>query len=287
MNARALVNAESSSTPLASFEAKWIEARPELALALRFERYDEREARTAFACLVFEIEHAAFGIREAQPAAIKLQWWAEELARAGKGEARHPLTQALAQRIADAALPQRAWHAAIVGAMGQRDPEPAADRDALLAGYAAFYAPLGAIEATLFGTNAEAVASALALSRALRETAVLPDALRDGKLPLPLDLLARHRLARGDLGAESAGRADALREWFGELGGEVSMLLTKEALAARPLGVLRAAMAAADASRLRATATAGAPLAAMNVALANLSIPIAWSAWRAARRSRR
>lgn len=281
------MSADASSTPLASFEAKWTEARPELALALRFVREDEREARAAFACLVLEIEHAAFGIREAQPAAIKLQWWAEELARAAKGEARHPLTQALASRIAAAAIPQRDWYAVIVGAMAQRDPEPAADREALLSGYAQLHEPIGAIDAALFGTDATAIARVLVLSRALRETTVLPDALRDGKLPLPLDLLARHRLARGDLGGDSAARADALREWFGELAGEMSVLLAPQALANRPLGVLRAAMAAADAKRLAAAANAGEPLAAMNVVLAGLSIPIVWAAWRAARRSRR
>ena len=273
---------EASGTPLASFEAKWTEARPELALALRFERDDEREARAAFACLVLEIEHAAFGIREAQPAAIKLQWWAEELARAAKGEARHPLTQALASRIAAPAIPQRTWHAAIVGAMAQRDPEPAADRESLLSGYAQLYVPLGAIEAALFDTDAATVARVLALSRATRETAALPQALRDGKLPLPLELLARHRLARGDLGSESATRSEALRECLGDLARELSA-----ALAAPRLGALRAAMAAADAKRLAQAAKAGEPLSALNNALAGLSIPIAWAAWRAARRSRR
>jgi phytoene synthase len=275
------VNGEASS-PLASFETKWTEARPELALALRFEREDERKDRAAFACLVLEIEHAAFGIREAQPAAIKLQWWAEELARAAKGEARHPLTQALAPRIAAAAIAQREWHAAIVGAMSQRDPEPAADREALLAGYAGLHAPLGAIESALFGTDATAVARALSLSRAMRETAALPAALRDGKLPLPLDLLARHRLARGDLGSASATRSEALREWFGDLAREMSMLL-----ATPRLGILRGAMTAADAKRLANGAKAGEPLAAIDLSLARLTIPIAWTAWRAARRSRR
>ena len=273
---------DEASTPLASFETKWTEARPELALALRFERADEREARAAFACLVLEIEHAAFGIREAQPAAIKLQWWAEELARAAKGEARHPLTQALAPRIAAAAIPQREWNATIVGAMAQRDPEPAADREALLSGYAQLYAPLGTIEAAFFDTDPTAVANALVLSRAMRETAALPDALRDGKLPLPLDLLARHRLARGDLGGESAARNEALREWFGDLARELAA-----PLATSKLGILRAAMAAADAKRLAGAAKAAEPLKAVTASLGGLSIPIAWAAWRAARRSRR
>jgi phytoene synthase len=276
------VSAHESSAPLASIEAKWAAARPELALALRFEREDEREARAAFACLVLEIEHAAFGIREAQPVAIKLQWWAEELARAARGEVRHPLTEALAPRIAAAAIPMADWHAAIVGAMAQRDAEPAADRDALLARYAELHRPIGAIEAALFGTDAVAVARALTLSRALRETAALPDALRDGKLPLPLDLLARHRLARGDLGGETPARSAALREWFAALADELSAVLTSPSL-----GIVRAAMAAADAKRLAIPARAGAPLAALNPALATLSLPVAWAAWRAARRSRR
>jgi hypothetical protein len=106
-------------------------------------------------------------------------------------------------------------------------------------------------------------------------------------LPLPLDLLARHRLARGNLGSASAIRSDALRDWFGALAGDLSALVSRDALSARPLGALRAAMAAIDASRLAAAAVANEPLAAIDAALSGLSFRAAWSAWRAARRSRR
>jgi 15-cis-phytoene synthase len=279
------VSAGSPATPLASFEAKWSDAYPEFALAQRFVR-DDREAKLAFACLVFEIEHAAFGVREAQPAAIKLQWWAEELARAGTGEARHPLTRALGARVAADAIPQRLWQQAIIAALAQRDPEPAADTAALLETYAPLYAPLGAIESMLFGADAEAVARALALMRALRETAALPAALRDGKLPLPLDRLAQHRLSRGDLSTASPARADALRDQLRDLATRLQALLARDAIAAHPLGVERAAMAAADAQRAHAAARAAEPLAALNEALGRVSIPAVWSAWRAARRSR-
>src|SRR5262249_4756982 len=71
------------------------------------------------------------------------------------------------------------------------------------------------------------------------------------------------------------------------LAGEMSAGLAAETLATRPLGVLRAAMAAADAKRLAAAAHAGEPLAALNVGLPGLSIPIVWSASRAGRRSPR
>lgn len=279
------MNAESTGAPLASFEAKWSQAYPEFGLALKFLRSSERDRRSAFACLVFELEHAAFGIREEQPASIKLQWWAEEFARTSKGEARHPLTQILAPRIREAAISTARWHEVIVGALTQRDPEPAADKVALLENYARLYAPIGIIDEALFGTNAAAVAASLALTRALREAAALPGVLRDGKLPLPLDLLARHRLARGDLATPSAPRADALRDWFGTLGRELSERVNGEAARAEPLGILRASMTAADARRALQAARAREPLGTIQKALAGLSIPVVWSAWRAARRS--
>jgi phytoene synthase len=278
------VNGEVEATPLASFDAKWSQAYPEFALAQRFVRGD-REAKVAFACLVFEIEHAAFGIREAQPAAIKLQWWAEELMRAGKGEARHPLTQALGTRTAASAVPPALWQRAIIAALAQRDPDPAADSAAWLDAYAPLYAPLGAIESTLFGSDASATANALALMRALRETAALPVVLRDGKLPLPLDRLARHRLSRGDLSNASPERSEALREQLRELGERLRALLARGAIATHPLGVVRATMAAVDAARAVTASKASEPLAALSEALGRLSIPAVWSAWRAARRS--
>lgn len=277
-------------TPLASFEAKWVAAHPEFGLALKFVAESERRAQSAFACLVYELEHAAFGIREAQPAAIKLQWWGEELARAAKHEARHPLTQALSDHPCFAAIPLAQWYGVIGGALAQRDPEPAADGQALLDQYAQLYAPLGVIDAQLFGGDARTTARALSLARALRETASLSDTLRDGKLPLPLDLLARHRLARGDLAETSAARSGALSEWLRRLAGEMLDLLNVlEATAgvgkAGP-GVLRSAMIAADSKRALQAAQASDPLAAINAALARLSISVVWAAWRAARRSR-
>ncbi|MEO5624890.1 MAG: squalene/phytoene synthase family protein, partial [Dokdonella sp.] len=164
-------------TPLASFEAKWAAAHPEFGLALKFVAQHERRAQSAFACLVYELEHAAFGIREAQPAAIKLQWWGEEFARCAKQEARHPLTQALSDHPGFAQIPLAQWYAVIGGALAQRDPEPAADGPGLLDQFAQFHAPLGAIDAQLFGGDARTIANALSLARALRETAALADTL--------------------------------------------------------------------------------------------------------------
>jgi 15-cis-phytoene synthase len=278
------VSAEVSATPLATFEAKWTQAHPEFGLALHFSRGEERTARSAFGCLLFELEHAAFGIREMQPAATKLQWWAEEFARTGKGEARHPLTQALGERVRAAAIPLLRWQEAIVGALAQRDPEPAADRNALLDGYARLYRPLAEVEASLFGaSDAEPTARVFALTRALQETGALADALRDGRLPLPLDLLARHRLARGDLSRESAERTRALQDWLKTLAADCAGLAHSKP----GLSPVSAAMLATAHSRMRHAARAGEPLADLAEARRRLPLAAPWSAWQAARRSRR
>jgi phytoene synthase len=218
-----------------------------------------------------------------QPAAIKLQWWAEEFVRAAKGEARHPLTPVLAERISRAAIPIARWQDVVMGALNQRDPEPAADTDALLENHARFYAPVAEIEAALFA-NVDAAPSArvLALARALRETTGLTDALRDGRLPLPLDLLARHRLARGDLAGKLPEAAAALRDWLKRLGADCS-----EVAKGRPrLSVLSAATLAATSARAGRAAGATEPLAALAEGQHRLSVGTTWSAWRAARRSR-
>lgn len=281
------------TSALATFEAKWGAIHPELALALRFVDPGRRRAHSAFACLVCELEHAAFAIREAEPAMIKLQWWAEEFARIGAGEARHPLTQALADEPAFATLPVVRWHAVVIGAIAQRDPEPAPDRALLLQGYAALYRPLALIEAALFvptslaatsfsSTSADSVARVRILSRALRETAGLANALRDGRLPLPLDVLARHRLARGELAHKSPQQLAALREWLVALGSipEPGVGLDMG------LGALAAATASADRWRAQWAARANDPLATLNVALARVPLRAVLATWRAARRSR-
>ena len=272
-------------TPLTSFQTKWAAAHPEFELGLKFVAERERRAQSAFACLVFELEHVAFAIREAEPATIKLQWWAEEFARAGKGDARHPLTQALAAHSRYAAVPLAHWYEVVAGALAQRDPVPAADRAALLEGHAALYRPLAVIEAALFpALDAAPAVSVRSLARALRDTAALGDALRDGRLPLPLDLLAKHRLARGDLARTSPPQVAMLREWLLALASDFSAA----AAAAHARGcALHAAAASADHWRARMAGRAVDPLVTLNASFALLPLRATWAAWRAGQRSRR
>lgn len=278
------MDASADAAPLASFQAKWAAAHPEFGVALRFVPAGERDAQSAFTCLRYELEHAAFGIREEQPAAMKLQWWAEEFARAGNGEARHPLTQALAGHDGFGTIPLASWHAVIIGALAQRDPEPPSDRAALIEAGMAFQRPWATVETRLFPrADADATARVHALSRVLRESASLGAALQDGRLPLPMDVLARHRLARGDLATASPRQVAALQEWLGTLASDYAALAASKAA----LGTLAAANLRADRWRARSAARADDPLAALNAAFDHVPFAATWAAWRAARRSSR
>ncbi|MCK9539441.1 squalene/phytoene synthase family protein [Dokdonella sp.] len=268
--------------PLASFEAKWLEAQPELRVALGFVAAERRQAQTAFACLALELEHAALATHAHEPAAIKLQWWADELARAGNGGALHPLTAALGETLVRQSVPLSLWHATIGAALELRDCAPATDEATLLAALAPFYAALAEIEAALFGAlDVAARARQRALARAVHDTALLGEAPEDGRLALPLDLLARHRLARGDLAADSPARRAALRDWLGRLAGAQEELLDRHAR----LGIPGAAALRAGYWRAQRAARAAEPLAALQAASARLPFGATWAAWRAARRA--
>lgn len=272
------MSGQGADSALASFVAKWMQMRPELDLAQRFLAPVTRARRLAFLCLVQELEHTALGIAEAQPALLKLQWWAEELGQAGAGEASHPLTIVLAADLARVQVPAEAWHAAIAGALALREADPAPDLETLLTAHEGLHGPLAQIEASLFAPlDPVALARARALAAIVRDSANLAVALGAGRLPLPLDHLARHRLSRGDLGVRSAARDEALRAWWRELRGG------GDALDARHVGPAAAATLSADHWRLGKAAQAADPAVALPALLARVPLRATLAAWRARR----
>lgn len=264
---------------IASFEAKWAAAYPELELALRFFPEPQRVARLAFACIGYEIAHAAFRINEAQVAVTKLQWWADEFAHARAGSARHPLTQALAESVDLSVVDPGLWQALVYAAIEQRDPPPASNIEQMLDGVMKFYRPLAQIEALLFlHIDVDAQARALALSRLLHETIVLPETLESGRLVAPLDLLARHQLTRNDLTRLDERALAALREWFGVLARQMADIGISD------LAPLAAASLSADLRRAKRASSVQDPLETAGAGLDRLPLSVVWTTWRAARR---
>ena len=263
---------------LGSFIGKWAQTAPELELALAFTPQPLRAAQAAFACLVHELEYAAFGIAEPQPALFKLQWWTEELAAAGRGEASHPLAQALAAAVPLARVAPESWQTVCAAAFSLREAAPASDGDGLLAEFATLYQPLVRIQAQLFSPlDVAALSRARSLARVVRECANLAAALTAGRLPLPLDLLARHRLARGDLARPGVASAELLREWLDAL------RVHADAVDPHGLDPISAATLSADRWRLRRAQAAAEPLQALCDRLARVPLRATLAAWRARR----
>ena len=264
---------------LASFQAKWSLAHPELPLMLRFAPPAQRALLSAFTCLSFEIAHAAFEIAETEVASSKLHWWAGELAAIATGTPRHPLSKVLADCVAIRELPEQTWAALIHAALGQRDSAPASTQADLLAVYARLYASLAVVEARIVAhVEVNALAQADALCRCMRETLRLPESSGRDCLPLPLDLMARHQLSRAELGQSSGARDAALREHFASLASAMRTI-DRNGLSTRATIRLHA-----DQRRCMAASRAANPLAIAGSNPDRLPLSSVWAGWRSARR---
>ena len=71
-----------SEAALQSYIDKWLAVQPQQRIALAFVDQGVYPGHIALAALEQELLAAAYGIREPQVAATKLNWWAEELAGA-------------------------------------------------------------------------------------------------------------------------------------------------------------------------------------------------------------
>ena len=236
----------------------------------------------ALICLDHEIVHAALHIAERDVALVKLNWWAEELAALAAGAARHPLTQALGGNADLDAISPGQWGRAASAAMSLREAAPAATFQDLLARYRQFaecWAPMQQALHSALDADAWIVARSLAL--ALRDLLGLHHALQQDRLPLPMDLLARHQLSRTDLAQPSAARDAILRE-------QISFLArAMKAVKRNRLTVHAAVQLRADAYRCQRMHTSGDVLGSGHDALVRLPLSSAWVAWRTARTMQR
>jgi len=222
------------TTAFASFEEKWLGAHPEQRMVALFLDPALRLRASAFGCLAHEIEEAAFDIGETQVAAAKLGWWRQELFNAANGHPRHPVTQLLFAEADVAAIPARDWNALIEGALEQLDAPGAASLDELIARLDPFYSALANVESKLLcagRANPESDAALWTLLHVLRGLA-RPEP--DANL-LPLDLCARHGLARAQLAQASPARDALLRDFLGDIDREIGGALGIASV--RPLGL--------------------------------------------------
>lgn len=271
---------------LQGFIDKWLAVQPQQRIALVFVDGRRYPGHVALAALEQELLGAAYGIREPQVAAAKLNWWAEELAGAPASGGRHPLTQVLFDDERAHAIASDRWLAPVLAAMAQLEQGTAADFSAQLDAAMPLHGALAALEtAWWYGADASPARAArvAVLNHLLHALLRLEqDAERD-RLPLPMARLARHGLDRTQLRTASAARQQAIKAQLDDL-----VASWKEsATLAGPLSVFRA-LESRHANKLaERAARAGDALAILQTGQSRTGPATLLQAWRAARAWRR
>lgn len=236
---------------------RWLQAQAQQRVALAFVDGRRYPGHYALAALEQEMLDAAYGAREPQVVASKLQWWVAELSEAPATGGRHPLTNVLFAEPRARAIPVSMWTAPALAAMAQLGQGTAADFQAQLAAAAPLHGALAALETRWwYGTDASAerAAGVAALSHLLHALRRLPEEADRDRMPLSMARLAQYGLSRDGLRQASAERnraiqaqvRDLLHGWQAsdQLPGPLSVFRAVESRADRRLA--RRALAARD-----------------------------------------
>ena len=274
------------SAVLQGFIDKWLAVQPQQRIALVFVDGRRYPGHVALAALEQELLGAAYGIREPQVAAAKLNWWAEELAGAAASGGRHPLTQVLFDDERAHAIASDLWLAPVLAAMAQLEQGTATDFPAQLAAAMPLHGALAALEtAWWYGADASPARAARVATLNHQLYALLrleQDAERD-RLPLPMARLARHGLSRTQLRAPSEARQQAVKAQLDDL-----LASWRESAAlAGPLSVFRALESRHGNQLARRAAHTDDGLAVLQAGQPRTGLATTLHAWQAARAWRR
>jgi 15-cis-phytoene synthase len=268
---------------LQSYIDKWLSVQPQQRIALVFVDPSKYPGHIALAALEQELLSAAYGIREPQVAATKLNWWAEELDNAATTGGRHPLTRVLFDEDRAHAIPKEHWLAPVLAAMAQLEEGTAVDFTAQLNAASALHGALATLETHWWYGEAASSARAGRLATlghllfALRR--LQDDAERD-RLPLPMARLARFNLSRAGLRERSDARDQAIKAQLGD----IQSNWAEAARFAGPVSVFRAIEAGQGERLVRKAARAAEPLAELQKGAPDGGMGATLRAWQAARR---
>ena len=270
---------------LQSYIDKWLSVQPYQRVALTFVDPARYPGHIALAALEQELLAAAYGIREPQVAAVKLNWWAEELSGAATSGGRHPLTKQLFADPRAATIPRELWLAPVVAASAQLEEGTAADFRTQLAAAEPLHGALARLEtAWWFGAkaNPQRAQRAASLAHLLHALRRLEDDAERDRLPLPMARLARFHLSRAQLRTASVARDQAIAAQLDDL----RQAFAQGARLSGPLSVFRALEARHDAHLVRHAQRADQPLSVLQREPRPGGFAATVAAWRAAQRWR-
>jgi 15-cis-phytoene synthase len=268
---------------LQSYVDKWLAVQPEQRVALVFVDTQKYPGHIALAALEQELLSAAYGIREPQVAAVKLNWWAEELSSAASSGGRHPLTRVLFDDERAHTLPQALWLAPVLAAMAQLEEGTATDFAAQVAAASQLHGAFAMLEtAWWYGPEASSARAAriATLGHLLHALRRLQDDAERDRLPLPMARLAKFDLSRAQL----RQRSEALER---AIDAQLSDLRAAWAAAVRlpgPLSVFRALESRHGERLVRRALGRADALTVLQRGLADTGFVETFAAWRAARR---
>jgi 15-cis-phytoene synthase len=270
---------------LQSYIDKWLSVQPQQRMALVFVEPGKYPGHVALAALEQELLSAAYGIREPQVAATKLNWWAEELDGAATSGGRHPLTRVLFDDDRAHDMPKELWLAPVLAAMAQLEEGTAVDFTAQLNAASALHGALAALETRWwYGESASLAraASVATLSHLLYALRRLQDDAERDRLPLPMARLARFNLSRTSLRERTEARDQAIKTQLADL----QSSWTDAARLAGPLSVFRALEAGQGERLVRKALRAGESLTVLQQGEPEGGFRATLRAWRAARQWR-
>jgi phytoene synthase len=163
--------------------------------AFMFLPHTRRAAITAFYAFCREVDDVVDEVGDPGVAAVKLNWWRQEVSRAFAGTPSHPVTQALMPLASAHGIDESHLQAVIEGC--QMDLEQTRYLDfATLRRYCHLVAGVvGEVAASIFGrTSEQTIAYAHTLGRALQLTNIIRDVgddARRGRIYLPMDEMQR------------------------------------------------------------------------------------------------
>jgi phytoene synthase len=186
----------------AHFVAKWLEAEPWHRLLLVFESQERCCARQLIEALGYELRHTALDSSDARVVAAKIGWWLEEWRLLAAGTPRHPLTIALAA-IGTGPIAAQAGSAWIGAAARLADDVSDANAQARIERWQAYtQAQAQASMRWLPAASDEARCHAAVLL--MERIAHAQADLEQGRLPVPLDVMAGRSLTRMQLAQAGA-----------------------------------------------------------------------------------
>lgn len=168
--------------------------------------------------LEHELLKSLTDIQDPGVARLRLQWWAEEIERAGKGQARHPLSKLLQPHIVCQTLSGADLIRAIAMLQESLSLTDRDDQTSLESEYRDHFGPLWRLSAQLAGIDDETTLTASVelggLHHQLRALLSLPQTLAQGlSRPVPRSELARRGLSVGQ-SLSAPGWRDCLAQQF-------------------------------------------------------------------------